>query len=211
MPDEIEVPLDSVQDHVTELHEKRHHHGHNDEAHPPSDKSGWLNYVAVITAILAVIAAIGALQSGLLVNEALLAKNEQIGKLTQASDTWNYYQAEGLKSLIYKTAAQGLPPGSSTAKSDIADSKRYQAKQNNLSEEATKLTNDSKGADRAAERYLDRHHIFAISVSLCQIAIALSAVAAITKRKRVWIIGVGSGTIGTALLLYGFLIGRGGN
>jgi len=216
MPDEIEVPLDEVQEHIKELHGKRHEaHGkpHNADEHQISEhqsgtESGksWTRFVALSTAILAVVAAIGALQSGLLVNKALLQKNEQVSRLTQASDAWNYYQAEGLKSLIYQTAAQAQPPASPVAQSDLAQSKHYLAKQTQLKQQAESLVAQSEGSSRKAEQFLSRHHIFAFSVSLCQIAIALSAVAALTQRRRIWIVGLVAGAVGTVLLLYGFVV-----
>jgi len=226
MPDEIEVPLDEVQEHIKELHEKRHGaHGkpqeaeghpnaeHQDAEHQDAEHQGgaeggksWSRFVALSTAILAVVAAIGALQSGLLVNEALLQKNEQVSRLTQASDAWNYYQAEGLKALIYQTAAQAQPVASPVAQSDLAQSKHYLAKQTQLKQQAEALAAQSESSSRKAEQFLSRHHIFAFSVSLCQIAIALSAVAALTQRRRIWIVGLVAGAVGTALLLYGFLV-----
>ncbi len=221
MPDEIEVPLDEVQEHIKELHGKRHEaHGkphdageHRTSEHQDAEHQGgaegsksWTRFVALSTAILAVVAAIGALQSGLLVNEALLQKNEQVSRLTQASDAWNYYQAEGLKSLIYQTAAQAQPPASPVAQSDLAQSKHYLAKQTQLKQQAESLVAQSEGSSRKAEQFLSRHHIFAFSVSLCQIAIALSAVAALTQRRRIWIVGLVAGAVGTVLLLYGFVV-----
>lgn len=205
MPDEIEVPLEDAQDKISELHEKRHgNHTEGEDAHDEG-RRGWTRYVAVTTALLAVVAAIGALQSGLLVNEALLQKNQQIGRLTQASDQWNYYQAEGIKSAIFEIAAQGQPAVSPVARQDAAKARHYRDKQNQIQAEAERLTGESETADKAAEHYLGRHHIFAFSVSLCQIAIALSAVAALTQRRRVWLFGLGAGIVGTLLLLVGFL------
>lgn len=190
MPEEVEVPLEEVHEHIAEIHEK---HG----------KEGWIKYIAVLTAILAVIAAIGALESGSLVNEALLEKNNEIGNLTKASDSWNYYQAEGLKSLIYHTAAQ-----SSTNKSAADDenqAKHYKEKQTDLMNEAKKLTDEAKDDNIKSEKLIHLHHIFAISVSLCQIAIALSAVAALTRKQYIWIIGLLSGAAGAVLLIIGFV------
>ena len=87
MPDEIEVPLDDAQDRVIELHKERHHVGEAHHEAAGDAQTSWTRYVGVATALLAVIAAIGALQAGRLVNESLLQKNEQVGKLTAASDT----------------------------------------------------------------------------------------------------------------------------
>ncbi|MFI5384518.1 MAG: DUF4337 family protein [Fimbriimonadales bacterium] len=52
------------------------------------------------TAIVAVLAAIAAMKSGGLANEALLAKNDAILSQSKASDQWNYDQAKGIKRTI---------------------------------------------------------------------------------------------------------------
>jgi len=76
MPEEIEVETKDLQEAIEELHEEREELKH----------AGWTKYIGLSTAILAVFAAIGALQSGSLVNEALI---DQV----KASDSWNEYQA----------------------------------------------------------------------------------------------------------------------
>ncbi|MBV9851224.1 MAG: DUF4337 domain-containing protein [Armatimonadetes bacterium] len=207
MPDEIEVPIDEVREKVDEAHHERFHKRHHPEKEKEEEQGGWMRYVAVATALLAVIAAIGALRSGLLVNESLLEKNEQISRLTQASDTWNYYQAEGLKSLIYQTTAQGLPAGSAAQQQDLAQSDHYKKKQDDLRREAERLNAEADEARLRSKRFLDAHHTFAYSVSLCQIAIALSAVAALTRRASIWYLGLAAGGVGLAFLLFGFLHG----
>jgi len=207
MPDEIEVPLENAQEHVAHAHEEHDNHnsGHHGSEGPAKPGEGWIRYMAVTTAILAVVAAIGALQGGLLINESLLQKNEQIKNLTQASDTWNYYQAEGLKALIYSSTAQTLAPESPNVKKDKDQAKYYKGKQEDLQKEAQKLTDESKKNSEESEMMLRRHHLFAISVSLCQIAIAMSAIAALTKRFEIWVVGVVGGVIGVAMVIIGFL------
>jgi len=209
MPEEIEPPIDEVREHLHHLHEHaeshEHEHDHDhDHGHEPATKD-WTRFVALFTAILAAIAVVGSLESGLLINESLLLKNEQIARLTQASDTWNYYQAEGLKSLIYETSSQSLPPNSKTAADDIKQSQHYKDKQTDLHDQAQKLTDDAELANKKSEKYLSKHHVFAISVSLLQIAIALSAVAALTKRRNVWLVGLAAGAIGAILMVFGFV------
>jgi heme/copper-type cytochrome/quinol oxidase subunit 4 len=214
MPDEIEVPLDKSQEDILELHKERHgaehdagHEEHHAAPHGKTadEKDDWTKYIGVTTAFLAVIAAIGALQSGLLVNESLLQKNEQIGALTKASDQWNYYQAEGLKALIYQTSSQALPANSPAARTNLAQAKKYKDKQADISTEAKKLEAEAAAADKRSDAFLERHHIFAFSVSLCQIAIALSAIAALTKHRRIWFVSGIAGGLGLILLIYGFL------
>ena len=198
MPDEIEVPLEHAREHIEKAHEGLS--GGEENA-----KEDWTRFIAVITALLAVVAAIGALRSGLLVNEALLAKNSEISHRTQASDQWNYYQAKGIKAIVYATNSQLLPPGSEALIKNQAEVARYAKQQEEIKAKAEGLEKKAESEDKESEHDMDQHHIFAFSVSLCQVSIALSAVAALTRRRRVWFFGLAAGILGTAALIGGFL------
>jgi len=199
MPDEIEVPLEHAQEHIEKVHEALH--GNEEEK---KESEGWTRFIAVITALLAVVAAIGALRSGLLVNEALLAKNNEISHRTQATDQWNYYQAKGIKAIIYATNSQILLPGSPFLSKNQAEIARYGQQQQDIKAKAEALEKKAMAEDEESGRDMDHHHIFAFSVSLCQVSIALSAVAALTRRRRVWFFGLAAGILGTLALIGGF-------
>src|SRR5438309_11218279 len=77
--EEAEVPLEH-------LHEEIHHHAEHGGA-------TWISWVALSTAVLAVLAAIAGLLSGSHANEAMM---NQI----QASDQWSYYQAKSIKAAV---------------------------------------------------------------------------------------------------------------
>ena len=199
MPDEIEVPLEHAQEHIEKAHEEAHAHGAGKE----KEKEGWTRFIAVITAILAVVAAIGALRSGLLVNEALLAKNDEISLRTQATDQWSYYQAKSIKGVVYETTLTLLPPGSPEVARSRAEVARYDREQKEIQTKAEGLEREAGVKDAVSARDMDRHHIFAFSVSLCQIAIALSAIAALTRSRRIWVFGLAAGLAGVAALVGG--------
>ena len=83
MPDEIEVPLEHLHEQIAEAHA----HARGGKSEENSEQSGdekkhegWTQLIAVSTAILAVVAAVGSLRAGLLVNEALLSKNDEISR-----------------------------------------------------------------------------------------------------------------------------------
>ena len=198
MPGEIEVPLEHAQEHIEKAHEETTSGGEN-------TREDWTRFIAVITALLAVVAAIGALRSGLLVNEALLAKNSEIIHRTQATDQWNYYQAKGIKGIIYATNSQLMPPGSVALIKNQAEVTRYAKQQEEIKVKAEGLEKKAEAEDKESEHDMEKHHIFAFSVSLCQVSIALSAVAALTRRRRVWFFGLGTGILGTLALIGGFL------
>ena len=88
--EESEVPLEHLHEQV---HESAEHTG-----------EAWISWVALSTAILAVLAAIASLLSGEHANEAMMNQIE-------ASDQWSYYQAKSIKSAVLdaKMAFSGAP------------------------------------------------------------------------------------------------------
>src|SRR6476620_6799867 len=110
--EEAEVPLEH-------LHEQIHHHAeHGGEA--------WISWVALSTAILAVLAAIAGLLSGKHANEAMM---NQI----QASDQWAFYQAKSIKASVLdaKMSLSGTSNQSDQSKRD-----RYEKEQEEIKLEA---------------------------------------------------------------------------
>jgi len=66
---------------------------------------GWRTWLALTTALIAVIAAVISLASGYYADRSLLEKNNAVLLQSKASDQWSYYQAKGVK----KNVAEGLP------------------------------------------------------------------------------------------------------
>lgn len=204
MPNEIEVPLEHLHEHIAEAHEEGRTEIQSEAIEDKKEHAGWLKFVAVVTAVLAVIAAIGSLRAGLLVNEALLAKNDEISLRTQATDQWNYYQSKSIKSVVYTTTAQLLPPSSPLLAKSQEAAARYSREQEDIRVKAEALEKKAESKDEASAKDMNEHHIFAFSVSLCQIAIALSAIAALTRSRRVWVFSLATGLTGLLALLGGF-------
>src|SRR6266852_3537629 len=95
MPDEVEIETTELQETIEELHHER------EERAQAERKFAWTRYIGLTTAILAVFAAIGALQSGALINESMMLQ-------LRASDKWNEYQAARQKDHIYSLEAYAL-------------------------------------------------------------------------------------------------------
>ena len=168
--EEAEVPLEH-------LHEEIHHHAeHSGEK--------WISWVALSTAILAVLAAITGLLSGSHANEAMMNQIE-------AADHWNFYQAKSIKSAVVdvKLALSGTPDESDQSKLD-----RYEKEQ-----EEIKLEAERKQA--AAKSYFHKHVVFARSVTMFQIAIAIAAISALTKKRRFWVVSLVFGAVGCVFLV----------
>src|SRR5215471_10931649 len=68
-------------------------------------RARWVVYLSFSTALIAVFAAIAALESGTFSNEALMQKNEALLAQSKASDQWAYYQAKSVKAAVYAAQA----------------------------------------------------------------------------------------------------------
>lgn len=172
--DEIEVPTEHL--HET-IHEHIQHQDHNNE-------SKWSLWVAISTALMAVLAAISSLFAGHHSNEAVI---NQI----KSSDQWAFYQAKGIKAEI-----KSLKIGNAVA--DTAEYKRYKEEQNSIKEKATSL-------QEASELHLEAEKRFAKGVTFFQIAIAISAISILTKRRFLWVVSLFIGFAGAVFLLTGIL------
>jgi type IV secretory pathway component VirB8 len=157
-------------------------------------RARWVIYLSFTTAVIAVLAAIAALESGTFSNEALMQKNEAVLAQAKASDQWAYYQAKGVKAAIY--AANG-----STEKAQ-----KETEEQQEISTAAKEFESEVEKDSGLSNRSLEHHHRFAYAVTLFQVSIALAAVAALSRQKIVWLVGLMISVLGLAYFVNGFLL-----
>ena len=157
----------------------------------------FLRNVALTTALLAALAAISSLRAGGTVNEALRLETAATRLQAEASDQWAYYQAKGVKGAVAEAtraawlAAGKEPPGGQGAKQD-----RYLEEQKEIQDRAHELEAERDAKEREAEHLMHLHHRSAAGVALLQVAIALGAVAALTRRRAAWLFSLAVGLAG---------------
>lgn len=168
--EEAEVPLEGLHEHV------QHSAEHSGEV--------WISWVALSTAILAVLAAIAGLLSGKHANEAMMSQIE-------ASDQWSYYQAKSIKASVLdaKISLAAAPD-----EKDRAKAVRYE-------EEQSEIKKDAEQKESAAKMNFHRHEIYARSVTMFQIAIAIAAISALTKKRQFWVVSLLFGAAGCTFLV----------
>src|ERR1017187_7160143 len=167
--EEAEVPLEN-------LNEEIQHHAEHGGA-------PWISWVALSTAILAVLAAIAGLLSGSHANEAMMNQIE-------ASDQWLYYQAKSIKASVLE--AKTTLAAEATEK-DKEKAAKYQ-------EDQTKIKAEAEHKETEAKSNFHKHEVFARSVTMFQIAIAIAAISALTRKRRYWFVSLVFGLVGLAFL-----------
>jgi predicted cobalt transporter CbtA len=161
------------------LHEEVHHHATHGGV-------PWISGVALSTAILAVLAAISGLLAGMYANEAMMSQ-------IQASDQWGYYQAKSIKAAILEAKT--------TLASEATDRDKEKAAQ--YQEEQAEIKREAEHKEAEAKASFHRHEVFARSVTMFQIAIAIAAISALTKRRRFWFVSMIFGLAGVVFLVLG--------
>jgi len=165
----------------------------------------WTLQLSLSTAIVAVIAAISSLQAGSLANEVLLHKNEAVLSQAKASDAWAYYQAKGIKGLLYQVQAESIAGRGALSQKYLKEAKRYKDEQTELKTQADEIEKKVKENNEDAEKLLHHHEQFAMSVTFFQVSIALAAIASLTRRKSLWYVGLAISAGGLVFFLRGCL------
>jgi hypothetical protein len=186
-------------------HEEFHVHGAHDHhlEHAAEHGAGdrFAGRIAVTTAILATLGALMSFAGGDTQAKAQLYKNDAAIKKTEANDQWTYYQAKGNKRNLAEVAAT-LVSQPDKAEFYRSESERYKKEQADIKAEADKLEAESKEWDRRSEEQMHVHHRWALAATGMQIAIALSAIALLTRRT--WLV-YGVGLVAAIGALFGAL------
>ncbi len=187
--------------------------GHGFHVHGPHDHEvehvaqhggdSFTSRLAVLTAILSTVGAIFGYMGGHSQNAALLHKNESSIQKTAASNQWNYYQAKSSKQNLAELSVV-LTQGEAQQKFR-QEIERYKAEKAEIKAEAEKLEAAAKRANEMSELEMHVHERWAMATTLLQIAIALSAITLLT-RKRWMLLGVyGATGLGLAAGVMGYL------
>ncbi|MBX9717096.1 MAG: DUF4337 domain-containing protein [Burkholderiaceae bacterium] len=145
------------------------------------DPKGMAGQLAVITAVLATVGAMFSYMAGSTQAEAALLKNDAAIKKTEASNRWNYYQAKSSKQALTELGLElATEPRKPYFEGEI---KRYKTEKAEIKLEAEKLEQESVDFDHKSEARMHEHHRWAQATTALQIAIAMAAIALLTKKR----------------------------
>jgi hypothetical protein len=184
-----------------------HEHAHGEGGEHGENKGGsptWITLLSLSTAFIAALAAVASLHAGGLANEAILLKSEAILVESQVADTWGEYESRNIKAYLFDTQAVLLPPEKAPDATKHADKERGEAAKLRAQADALKEKVDAKNEESSFA--MERHETYARSVTIFQIAIAVAAIAALTRKKWMWLLSLVGGAAGIALFAWGFMI-----
>ncbi|ANH67260.1 DUF4337 domain-containing protein [Mitsuaria sp. 7] len=173
-------------------------HDHELEHAAQHEPHGLAGQLAVITAVLATLGACFSYMGGATQANAGLFKNNAAITKTEAANRWNYFQAKSSKQNLAEFALDLTPSEEQRAKyrEKIA---RYETEKNEIKVQAEKLEAESTEWDHKSDEQLHLHHRWAQATTALQVAIALAAIALLTKRRWMEYATLGAGAIGIGL------------
>jgi hypothetical protein len=171
-------------------------------------KEKWLNYLALTTVILAVCATLSTFKGTGFSTRSVLSQ-------TQAANQWAYYQAKSIKGYLYEIQKEALELEFKKSKSNSAKSINdeyekkialYSQKIKKYDEEKAEISKEAKKMETTRDDAQKHAGIFGLAVIFLQIAILLSSIAALMKKKSVWVIGIATGATGLVYFANGFFL-----
>lgn len=172
--EEIEIPTEHLHEQIKERAEELLKKG-----------EGKLSmYIAICTALMAVLAAIAGLMAGHYSNEALI---DQI----KASDQWAFYQAKSIKAEIKNL--QPIAVGVTRKSSET------------IKKEEEEIKVAAEKYEKSSEENLRKHGWLARAVTFFQVAIAISAISILTKKTVLWFVGILLSMVGLLFFIIGLL------
>ena len=169
-------------------------------------KEPWLNYLALSTVILAVCATLATFKGGGYSTRSVMSQ-------TRASDQWSFYQAKSIKGYIYEMQKEKLELELKAMSGKSPQGEEYRKKIDDYGKKVAKYEGEKATIQKEAKTFeavrdeAQQHgQAFGIAVIFLQIAILLSSIAALLKKKPVWLLGLAIGVVGIVSFANGFFL-----
>jgi hypothetical protein len=167
----------------------------------------WLNFLALTTVIIALGATMSTLSVGKFSNRGIL-------KQTQASNQWAYYQAKSIKTYLYELQKEKLETDLKLSPNiDEGVRNEYEQKITKYGEQIRRYEQekiDIQGQAQSLEKERDQAMVhsqqFGLAVIFLQLAILMSSIASLMKKKLMWVVGLMVGLLGFLYFANGYLL-----
>lgn len=173
------------------------------EAAELHERHGGSRFIPLAAAIVAVLAALATLMSHQRSSQALQAKNNAILAFTHASDSYNYYEAKGIKEETYR-AALIVSGKKNPALQSVVDHE-HETKAPVL-EKARDFERQGGEYDERSERFVHSYETLEIGATFLEVAIVLLSISTIAGTVILPIIAGAATLTGLGFALSGLLV-----
>jgi hypothetical protein len=166
----------------------------------------WLNYLALTTVLLAVCATLSSFKLEHFSVQSVL-------KQVMASDQWAFFQAKSMKGYLYELQKEkvelDLKTIQTNASADVVEEYRkkiasYDDAARRYDKEKEDAMRDARHLEKERGEAQERSELFGKSIIFLQMGILLSSIAALLRKKSLWVLGSLVGLFGIAYFANGF-------
>jgi hypothetical protein len=161
-------------------------------------REAWTRWVSLTVVFIAVVGSIAAQWSG---------KYGSMGQMSQAqaSDNWNFYQAQSIKQHMFElTRAQVVRNGSDPEA--LKQQSAFDAKIADYNERKAKIKEDAERLEHRRDYAGKVGSHLSLAVSMFAVSIATASCCLLTKKKPLWIFAILLACIGIAEMVAGKMI-----
>jgi hypothetical protein len=171
-------------------------------------KERWLNYLALTTVILAVCATLSTFKGGAYSTKSVLSQN-------QAANQWAYFQSKSIKSYLYEIQKDEIELSLQNALQEnnnvLAEQHRnrialYVQKIKKYDYEKAVIMKEAKKLESIRDEAQRHSRDLGIAVIFLQIAILLSSISALMKKKLLWLCSAITGVVGIGYFVNGLFL-----
>jgi hypothetical protein len=139
------------------------------------------NQIALFTAVIATVGAIFSYMGGATQATAGMYKNNAAIKKTEAANQWNYFQAKSTKQSLAEVSRDLAPEDKKAGYQSKID--RYEKEKDEIKAEAERIEQDAIQWEKRSDLQMHQHHRWAQATTALQVAIALAAIALLTRKR----------------------------
>jgi hypothetical protein len=167
----------------------------------------WINYLALTTVLLAVCATLSSFKLEHFSVESVL-------KQVMASDQWAFYQSKSTKGYLYELQKEKVELDLKTieknASPDLVQEYRqkielYGAEAKKYGKEKAEIMKEARHLETERDEAHERRELFGKAIIFFQMGILLCSIAALLKKKSMWVLGSVVGLFGILYFVNGFV------
>ena len=171
-------------------------------------KEAWVSYLALTTVIFAVCATLSTFKGGGFSTRSVMSQ-------AQASDKWAFFQAKSTKENLYRLQKENLELEVSVLSKSTEEEilARYKVAikkcEENIAkyeEEKSKIHVEAKALEEQRDDAQRHGKPFGLAIIFLQVAILLSSISGLIKRKTLWYLAIPVGLVGILFFANGFFL-----
>jgi hypothetical protein len=172
-------------------------------------KETWTTYLAITTVAFAVCATLSTFKGGGFSTKSLMSQ-------TKASDRWAFFQAKSTKGYLFELQKERMEldkeilpktkDGAKAASKFQEKIDKYDAKIKQYDKDKEDITKEAKDFENEIAGFRQHSSAFGMAVIFLQVAILLSSIAALMKRRPIWFLSLAVGIVGIFYFINGFLL-----